>query len=395
MNSASFKNAKILIVDDRESNIDILEGLLEEMECINFKSTTDALLFIDLFKSFEPDLILLDLMMPNKSGFEILDELKALINPGDYLPILVLTADISTGAKIKALSSGAKDFLSKPFDLYEVSLRIKNLLETRFLHQQIESQNQALEEKVKERTFKLEQAYLEIEKANQELKVLDRAKLGFLNLISHEIRTPLNGILGFTEILKEEIKSPKLLEYLQDLELSATKLEDFSYQALMITELRSNARSVHFQKVLISQLINSAKIQLLDKIKDKSIDIKLNISADIDSISGDPDLLQICFTRLIDIAIRNSKIHDTVKVNISSYDQMTFCEFIDNGPGYSTEKLDNLYKLFALTDHSNDTNSGLNMVLVKQIMDAHHGQISVMNKKENGTITRLTFFNQK
>jgi len=101
-------------------------------------------------------LLLLDLNMPHLTGFQVMIQLKVLIPANTYFPILVLTADITTESKQKALASGASDFLTKPFDLIEVDLRIKNLLKARYLHQQIENQNLILEEKVKERTIELE-----------------------------------------------------------------------------------------------------------------------------------------------------------------------------------------------------------------------------------------------
>lgn len=148
----NLKNAKILIVDDLESNIDVLKGLLEIEGYINVESTTDPRKVISLVNTFDPELMLLDLMMPHLSGFDVMEKLKTerlkSLNPNKYLPILVLTADITTEAKHKALKSGAKDFLSKPFDLIEVSYRIRNLLETQYLYQQLKSKNVVLEEKV-------------------------------------------------------------------------------------------------------------------------------------------------------------------------------------------------------------------------------------------------------
>lgn len=148
----NLKNAKILIVDDLESNIDVLKGLLEIEGYFNVESTTDPRKVIGLVNTFDPELMLLDLMMPHLSGFDVMEKLKTerlkSLNPNKYLPILVLTADITTEAKHKALKSGAKDFLSKPFDLIEVSYRIRNLLETQYLYQQLKSKNVVLEEKV-------------------------------------------------------------------------------------------------------------------------------------------------------------------------------------------------------------------------------------------------------
>ena len=137
-----------------ESNIDVLKGLFELEGCNNIMSITDSRKVISAVKSFNPDLILLDLMMPNLSGFEVMKLLKeqqmTSLNPDVYLPILVLTADISPESKQKALRAGAKDFVSKPFDLIEVSLRIRNLLETQYLYQKLESQKQFFEEKIVE-----------------------------------------------------------------------------------------------------------------------------------------------------------------------------------------------------------------------------------------------------
>jgi len=146
------KNAKILIVDDLESNIDILWGLLEIEGYTNVRGNTDSRKVVDLVKTFEPDLILLDLMMPHLSGYEVMELLKAerrnSLDSSGYLPILVLTADITPEAKIKALKGGAKDFVSKPFDLTEVSLRIKNLLETQYLYQLLRTKKEDMEGKI-------------------------------------------------------------------------------------------------------------------------------------------------------------------------------------------------------------------------------------------------------
>jgi putative two-component system response regulator len=106
--------------------------------------------------------LLLDLHMPGLSGFNVMEQLKGIIGDDIYFPILMLTGDVSTSVKQRALEGGAKDFLTKPFDVAEVLLRIRNLLESRFLHLQLQDQNQMLEVKVRERTGDLEAARLEI-----------------------------------------------------------------------------------------------------------------------------------------------------------------------------------------------------------------------------------------
>lgn len=150
---------RIMIVDDQGSNTSLLEKLLKKHGYAQLKSLNDPRQVIATFQEWQPDLILLDLMMPHMSGFDLLEALKPLIPQDDYLPVLVLTADITLETKQRALSSGAADFLTKPFDAIEVVLRIKNILQTRALHKQLQSQNAILEEKVRERTAELQRQF--------------------------------------------------------------------------------------------------------------------------------------------------------------------------------------------------------------------------------------------
>jgi len=160
LNSRIFKNARILIVDDEPANVDLLRRVLERAGFSRIESTNDSREAVELYVRFRPDLILLDLHMPHRDGLEIMDELNQ-IAEASYLPILMLTGDDTQEAKREALSRGAKDFLNKPFSKDEVLLRIGTLLETRFLYLQIQSQNQMLEAKVRDRTRELEAAQIE------------------------------------------------------------------------------------------------------------------------------------------------------------------------------------------------------------------------------------------
>jgi putative two-component system response regulator len=156
-----FKNARILIVDDEPNNVDLLRRLLERAGFSRIESTNDSREAVVLYVKFRPDLILLDLHMPHRDGLEVMDDLNE-VAEASYLPILMLTGDDTPEAKREALSRGAKDFLNKPFHSDEVLLRIGTLLETRFLYLQIQSQNQMLEAKVRDRTRELEAAQIEI-----------------------------------------------------------------------------------------------------------------------------------------------------------------------------------------------------------------------------------------
>jgi PAS domain S-box-containing protein len=147
--------ACILIVDDQESNVLLLEQLLADAGYTCVASTMNPQAVCALYQKNRYDLILLDLNMPVMDGFQVMDELKTGVANG-YLPILVLTAQ--PGHKLRALQAGAKDFISKPFDLLEVKTRIRNMLEVRLLYKKLENYNQVLEQTVHERTAELRES---------------------------------------------------------------------------------------------------------------------------------------------------------------------------------------------------------------------------------------------
>ena len=148
-------HANILIVDDQESNVQLLEQLLGEAGYTAVTSTTQPEEVYELHQRNQYDLILLDLQMPVMDGFQVMEGLKA--NTSDpYLPVIVLTAQ--PGHKLRALQSGAKDFVSKPFDLVEVKTRIYNMLEVRLLYKKLSQFNAVLEKTVLERTAQLRES---------------------------------------------------------------------------------------------------------------------------------------------------------------------------------------------------------------------------------------------
>ena len=161
MTSRPFRNARLLIIDDEDANIEILERILTRAGFTRIVTSNDSRQATALYVEHRPDLILLDLHMPHMDGLEVMDQLNE-IAEASYLPILILSGDLTPEARRDALSRGAKDFVNKPFQQDELLLRIKTLLETRFLYIQIQSQNQLLEAKVRERTRELVEAQIEI-----------------------------------------------------------------------------------------------------------------------------------------------------------------------------------------------------------------------------------------
>ena len=162
------KNAarmKILIVDDEPANVALLEGILMGEGYSRLRTLTDSREVLATCKTYEPDLILLDLMMPHVDGLSILTALRQQ-PPDGFLPILILTADINEETKMNALRAGASDFLLKPFDHMEALLRIGNLLEIRRLHIQLDTQRAAYEDALRLRSSELQNANSALQKLN-------------------------------------------------------------------------------------------------------------------------------------------------------------------------------------------------------------------------------------
>ena len=155
LSTHEFLNARILIVDDQAANVQLLERLLRDAGYVNTTSTLDPLQVCARHRENAYDLILLDLQMPGMDGFQVMQALQA-ENVNSTLPVIALTAQ--PGHKLRALQAGARDFISKPFDLVEVKTRIHNMLEVRLLHKKLDEHNRLLEQTVQERTNELRQS---------------------------------------------------------------------------------------------------------------------------------------------------------------------------------------------------------------------------------------------
>ena len=137
IDSTLILTSRILIIDDEEANILLLASLLQREGYTEVHTTTNSADALAMYVAVEPDLVLLDLMMPEIDGFQLLEAFKRHDRADEFRPVLVLTADTNIKTRRRALSLGAKDFVSKPFDIVEVALRISNLLETRILYQKL------------------------------------------------------------------------------------------------------------------------------------------------------------------------------------------------------------------------------------------------------------------
>jgi putative two-component system response regulator len=153
---------RLLIADDVSHNIELLKRILGRAGYSDYLTTTDGPTVLAEFTAGQPDIVLLDLHMPNTNGIEIIEQIRAASANSVWVPVIVLTGDSSPAARRSCLSAGASDFIGKPYDMAEVTLRVHNLLETRRLHLALVADNDSLEARVLERTQQLAAAQLEV-----------------------------------------------------------------------------------------------------------------------------------------------------------------------------------------------------------------------------------------
>jgi two-component system sensor histidine kinase/response regulator len=389
----SLKNANILIVDDQEANIDVLEGLLEMQGYINIKTTTDPRNVVTLYNSFQPDLILLDLTMPWLSGFEVMDQLKKFNPEKSFLPILVLTADITNDAKIKALSNGASDFLTKPFDLLEVGLRIKNLLFSSYLQQELKNQNKILDIKVKERTQELLINNIELKVAKEKAEASDKLKTSFINNISHEIRTPLNGILGFSQILMDpELQEEEKAQFIHILNESSERLIKTVSNFLEISLISSGNQELNKKDFYPDMVINDVVRHFKTYCQEKEILLITDqpTTIPIIKIHTDSELLLKILKYLMDNAVKFTKSGSiTIGYNRKESDLEFFVK--DTGKGISDESKKLIFDRFMQEDNSYTRiyeGCGLGLSISKGLVELLGGKIWVESEENKGS----TFF---
>ena len=175
------QKGNILIIDDEPANVMVLEETLSQAGFTSIKSITDPRKALETYNSFEPDLMLLDLNMPHLDGFQVMEQIKE-ADARSKIPIMVLTAQADQATRLRALDAGARDFLTKPFDILEVSLRIQNMLEVSLLYKQFRKSNNSLEKEHEKAIFDLEETKIQLGKEVSRRKELEEQ----LNKLSKE-----------------------------------------------------------------------------------------------------------------------------------------------------------------------------------------------------------------
>jgi signal transduction histidine kinase len=373
MTVKSSQDAKILIVDDEPTNVLLLERILAAAGYHDVRSTTDARTVLGLYRSYEPDLILLDLLMPHLDGVAVLQQLQVEI-PGDaYVPVLVLTADATAAAKLRALEAGAHDFLTKPFEQVEVLLRMRNLLNARRLHLALQAQNRSLEATVRDRTERL----LQSEKV---------AAMGSLLAgVAHELNNPLCALSGHTQLLMRHAPDPATAQRCVKIGEAADRCVRIVRNFLALARQQPPERSVTGLRVVVREAVELLAYEL----KTDGVAITIDIADGIPPLWADGHQLHQVLVNLIANAhqamrkqTRPRQIAIVGRMDASR--QRVRLEVQDTGPGIPPELQPKIFEAFFTTKPPGE-GTGLGLSLCRNIVDEHGGTMTLESVVDAGT----------
>lgn len=369
----------ILYVDDEESNLNIFKNTFRrEYNVLTAISAKDGLGLLD---KNHIDLILTDQRMPEMDGVQFLKHAQLKF---PNLNRILITAYSDFSALQNAINEAQIfQYIQKPWN--EKTLRgvIEQALEVYRVKKENEELNMLLKEKNKE-----------LEHINKEILELDKLKSEFIATLSHEIRTPLNGIIGSFELIKQETilqdKSKSLDTLLQILDKSIKRLEKFTITAEHITWIKAKKYNLSIVKLDVLNLINEITLKYESELKEKSIIVKKQINRDL-NFYADEMLVRLIFSELLDNAIKFTGIKSQIIIKSYIVENILFVEFIDEGCGFKDKVLKNIFKLFLTDGEYLNQNIGIDLALVKIVMDIHEGHIEVFNNNTKGATVKLSF----
>ena len=392
MRSRLFSHAKIFVVDDEPANVQLLEKILTRAGYSDLSTATDSRRVAPMLADDNPDLLLVDLHMPHLNGYQILDLVRKRMPKEIFLPVIVLTADVTRQAKNRALKNGATDFLTKPFDRTEVLLRIENALRTRFLHCQLQSQNAVLEERVRERTASLEESVEELRRTQQQVVQQERLRaLGMMATgVAHDFNNVLSLIMGYSELLLNEEGAEragrKTTKYLQTVVAAA---QDAAQMVNRLAQFHRPASLADMhESVQLPRLIEQAVLLTMPRWKGQAmgqgIDIKIELSLEeVPAVAGDPAEVRELLTNLIFNAVDAMPRGGTIFLRTRAEDQSVVLEVEDEGAGMTEEVRQRCLEPFFTT--KGEGGSGLGLAMIYGIIQRHKGTLDIQSKLGVGT----------
>ena len=358
----------ILYVDDLQTNLTLFKATFErDYRIFLAESASKAL---DILGKEKIQVLVTDQRMPEMGGTELLEKVS---NEYPEVRRFLLTAYTDFETVVEAINKGhINGYISKPLQADEVRKSINNSLEVYYLREK----NRLIMD--------------DLARANQELSELDGIKTGILKIMSREIRSPLNKIMGTIHLLKDKIESEELIQVVNILDTSVSRLEHFSSMAEQISALKSRERKLKLEEISIKQLIEYGIVETGEQIREKNMKVDFGKTAEL-NIKADSELIINCFVSIMDHVIQHTGPGEIIRIEIGSENNKPFMEIIDTGRNYTEKRLQDLQKHFNKTNRELDLNFGIELALAQLIMELHNGNIGFIIKSPDAVAIRLTF----
>ncbi|MDM8536769.1 hybrid sensor histidine kinase/response regulator [Desulfobacterales bacterium HSG17] len=356
--------SSVLLVDDNSQNLQVLADILRNRnyKVATAKSGLKALKFISKKK---PDLVLLDIMMPEIDGFEVCRRLKENHETND-IPIIFISALTSTDDKLKGFESGGVDYITKPFQKEEVLARVNAHL-------------------------KLKQTQKALKTANERLETAIKTKDKLFSIIAHNLRGPIGSLSSALEMISEEpdiLSNEESTDFFKNLSVSVNGAYNLLENLLRWSSSQRGTIKYKPVKIDLGMLVDK-NIELLSGIaKEKEI----NLFSDIENSNiayADEDMLMIVIQNLISNALKFTSESGEVKVSLSVKDNFFKISISDTGVGINEEDQEKLFRLdehFTTYGTANEKGSGLGLLLCKEFIEKNNGEIWVNSKQGSGSI---------
>jgi signal transduction histidine kinase len=358
------KAAEILVVDDLEPNVRLLERLLRKVGYGAVRTTTDPLQVVELVRAREPDLILLDLLMPKLDGYGVMAAVRALLPEDDYLPVLVITADATAAAKQRALSSGAHDFLTKPFDHAEVLLRTRNLLATRFLQRDLRGQR-------------------------DELARTQRQKDELAAFIVHDLKNPLTAICANAQILAGSASEDAAAAAADIVSAGRTMLR-LVMNILDVSRSEGGALQPHWAELDLAELVRDAARVAGAAALPRRQRLVVEAGGSPLPLEADRELLERVLENLLDNAIKYAPSGGELRLELVRREGAAVVRLADGGPGVPLAYREKIFDKYARLDSGDGAqlrhSRGLGLAFCRLAVEAHGGRIWVEDNSPVGSV---------
>lgn len=366
--------SSLLLADDEPDMLRFLKSELQDQ--YHVLEATDGQQAIEKAKQFLPDLIILDMMIPEKDGLQVSQELRK-HTPTKSIPIILLTARIDENIKIRSLSEGINDFLTKPFSSAELHARVKNLIKEYRLQQELARKTQSLEEALEE----LKETHSQLLQT-EKLASLGRLSAGMI----HEINNPLNFVFSSLHVLHKQQKflsegrQPKYNRALQTIEDGLQRVQH------IVSDLRgfTHSRTDEFAYVALHEVMKITLRFLSDQVKKNNIQMKASVPDDHMVWGNKNQLIQVLLNLLqnsVDACKEKTLEQDVPMISVRSNVQEDHIKLLirDNGEGIAQENIDKIFDPFFTTKDVGE-GMGLGLSICYRIVQQHRGHINVRSK---------------